>query len=374
MRIVINAFAARIGGGQTYLRNLLARLPDDPDFAALVYAPEGLDLPHDPRIERGRTQIPVTNPLTRLLWERFVLPRELRRFGAELLFCPGGLVNTVPPRGCGTATMFRNMLPFDEKALAQLPPGMQKWRNRILRGQMLRSMKNADLTIFISDFARDVIEEHISPPRAKTIPHGINEAFLTAARDLPRPAASGSQPYILYVSRFEAYKHHFEVTQAYAALPELLRASHRLLLVGETNYEPAEKLRHFIAENGLEDRIELVGKVPYEDLPAWYRNAAAIVFASSCENCPNILLESLGAGRPVIASDVAPMPEFGGVDLAYFSPYDPGEIARELERVLADSDHAQTLARAAARRAGRYDWNETAAATWSALDGIAVTT
>ena len=142
-------------------------------------------------------------------------------------------------------------------------------------------------------------------------------------------------------------------------------------MIGETNYAPAERVAGFIAHEGLGDDIRMLGKVPYEHLPAWYRNAAAIVFASSCENCPNILLEALGSGRPVLSSDVAPMPEFGGVDLAYFSPYDADDISGELEKVLSDQGHANRLADAARERAAHYDWDRTAAATWSAIFDIA---
>jgi len=374
LKIVINAFAARIGGGQTYLKNLLARLPEDPDLSILVFAPRDLDLPDDPRIARGTTAIPVVNPIPRLFWERFMLPRVLRRFEADILFCPAGLLNTRAPPECRSVTMFRNMLPFDEEALSYTPPGPQKMRNRMLKPQLLRSMRRADLTIFISDYARATVEKHIAVQSAKTIPHGIADAFLTAGSDLPRPADTGDDPYILYVSRFEPYKHHEEVVEAFARLPRNLRESHRLLLVGETNYAPAQKVAGLIQANDLSERVRIVGKLPYERLPAWYRNAAAIIFASSCENCPNILLESLGAGRPVLSSDVAPMPEFGGMDLAYFSPYDPREIAAGLERVLTDEAYAKGLAGAAAKRAEHYKWTRTAAETWSALYEIAVTT
>jgi len=370
MKIVINAFAARVGGGQTYLKNLLGRLPEDPDLSILVFAPHNLALPEDPRVRRGRTAMPVTNPILRLFWERFQLPREIRKFGADILFCPAGLINARVPADCRTVTMFRNMLPFDEMALAQLEPGLQKMRNRLLKPQMLRSMAEADLTIFISDFARARIERDITPRQAVTIPHGVNEAFMTAGTDCPRPQETGSRPYVLYVSRFEPYKHHDEVVRAWAALPASLRESHSLLLVGENDFEAGRRVRDFIDREGLADTINIVGPIAYERLPAFYNNAEAILFASSCENCPNILLESLGAGVAIICSDVAPMPEFGGMDLIYFSPYQPDDIAAKLEMVLSDPALARKLGADAARRAGDFEWNRTATATWSAIYAI----
>lgn len=367
MRIVINAFSARLGGGQTYLRNLLARLPDDENLEVFVFAPTTLPLPHDPRLKRAQTAWPVTNPLMRALWERLALPRILQDLRADLLFCPGGLLNTRPPRGCKTTTMFRNMMPFDPAAYRRLPWGRQRLRNLVLRQVMLRSMKRADLTIFISQFARGEIERLTPMPHAVTIYHGIDRQFLRGDAALPRPSLAGAGPYILYVSRFEVYKHHREVVEGYAALPKELRDRYRLMLAGETDYSAAREVNTQIEQLGLTDRVVLTGGVAYDELPGLYQNAHVILFASSCENCPNILLESIASGRPVLSSDVMPMPEIGGVDLLYFSPYDPADIRQKLELILSDETLAERVAKAASARAVQFDWDRTAERTWNVL-------
>lgn len=371
MRIVINALSARLGGGQTYVRNLLARLPADDDLSVVIYAPDSLPLPDHPKLKRARTTWPVTNPLLRAVWERFALPRLLRENRADILFCPGGLLNTRPPRGCRTATMFRNMLPFDRAAYRRLPWGLQRLRNIVLRCGLLRSMERADLTIFISEFARGEIERRTSKPRGVTIHHGIDRQFLPGDTPLPRPAVAGEGPYVLYVSRFEVYKHHREVIEGYASLPARMRDHYRLLLAGETDFEAAREVRELIERLGLGERVILTDGVPYTQLPALYQNSHAVLFASSCENCPNILLESIASGRPVLSSNVMPMPEIGGVDLLYFSPYDPADIGRNLELILSDETLADRVAKAASARAAQFDWDVTADRTWNALRSLA---
>src|SRR5690606_30736703 len=105
------------------------------------------------------------------------LPAFLRREAADVLFCPGGVVTTRVPPGVRTDTMFRNMFPFDSRAMGAMQMGKQKLRSTLLRRAMLRSMREADLTIFISNFAREVIERLTPIPNPVTIPHGISEAF-----------------------------------------------------------------------------------------------------------------------------------------------------------------------------------------------------
>lgn len=371
MKILVNAFSARMGGGQTYLLNLLRHLPDDPGVEILVYAPARLRLPEAPGLRRLSSRWPTENPLLRALWERFGLPGVLRRERVDVLFCPGGVLATKVPPGCRTVTMFRNMMPFDGQVRASLPLGLQRIRNWLLHRVMLRSMSAADLTIFISAHARSVIEKLTTVPRAITIPHGIGEQFRTHSIAMERPDWLPEGDYMLYVSRFDVYKHHHELVAGYARLPRALRDRVRLVLVGENDSPIAVRVDQLVREQGLEDRVLIAGKIAYEALPALYRNARVNLFASSCENCPNILLEKMGAGRPVLSSDVMPMPEFGGDAVGYFSPLDPQSISQAMERVLTDRAWAHELASRAALRSGLYDWERSARETWEAILALA---
>jgi glycosyltransferase involved in cell wall biosynthesis len=372
MNIVINALSARLGGGQTYLKNLLANLPQQPDLNVLIYAPSSLRLPEDRRIRRGATLWPTENPLLRSVWERLVLPRILVREKADLLFCPGGLLTTIAPKDCRTVTMFRNMTPFDERARRAMPFGLQRLRIWMLERLLLASMARADLTIFISDFARSVIEARIHVRGAQTIPHGIAAAFRTHGQTLERPSQLPSSKYLLYVSKFDSYKHQAEVVQGFSRLPRELQQHYTLVLVGDTDHPSVAQIevqKNRLCEAG---KVQILGAVPYAELPAFYHHAEAIVFASSCENCPNILLEGLASGRPVLSSNVMPMPEFGGSGIEYFSPFDPDDIARALHRVLTDPRHARSVAAAALIESLKFDWYESAARTWAALNNLAL--
>lgn len=371
MKIVVNAYSARIGGGQTYLRNLFAHLPARADLEVLIFAPASLQLPAHPQVRRVHAPWPTSNPLARAFWERWALPGFLRREQADLLFCPGGVVATRAPANCKVVSMFRNMIPFDDALVRSMPWGLQRVRNLILKRVLLRSLSEADLTIFISDHARAVIEKLVHIPNPVTIPHGINDSFRCAAETLPRPELAPPGDYLLYVSRFDVYKHHRELVSAFAALPEALRAGLLLVFLGETDMPEAEPVARLVQELALADQVLMPGAVPYATLPAWYQHARANLFASSCENCPNILLEAMAAGRPVLSSKVMPMPEFGGDELVYFSPFDPHDIARAIACVLSDGAVAQRVARAARLRSSCYDWSVTASKTWTRLFDLA---
>lgn len=369
MRILINAFSARNGGGKTYLVNLLSRLPDE-GVLIYLYAHDYLDVPDDQRIIKLKVRFPMENPLPRLFWEKFFLPGILRRLKVDVLFCPGGVVNTKPPSGCRIVTMFRNMLPFDQTVLLGAPSMKLKLRNFLLRRSMLASMERADLVIFISEYARKIIQREISLKTVVTIPHGISEHFCVADVPLQRPALPFDEKYILYVSRFEFYKRHLEVVKAYAQLPDKLRDDYKLLIVGGDDLPSAVKVKDFIAEHGLGLNVVLLGDYPYKKLPSLYKNSTIFVFASACENCPNILLEAMGAGVPVICSDYDPMPEFGEDALLYASPDDPDIFSSQMASLLTSPELLAKYSAKVSARADVFKWSTTSTATWDAILGL----
>ncbi|MCQ4271896.1 glycosyltransferase family 4 protein [Pseudomonas kuykendallii] len=372
MVVVINAFSAKVGGGRTYLYNLLENLPQE-HVKVYVFGYDDLDQFQSESVRRVRTRFPVYNPVLRLFWECFILPVWLARLKADILFCPGGIVNTRAPKGCRVVTMFRNMLPFDEQALADAKSIRLKFKNYLLRKRMLASMASADLVIFISDYARRVIERYISVNRAVTIVHGIGNDFFVGNKALARPALPFSGKYILYVSRFEFYKRHLQLVEAYTLLSESIRDEYKLLIVGGGGGQAAAEVQSFILGRELDASVFLLGEYSYAALPALYKHASLFTFMSACENCPNILLEAMGSGVPIVSSDYAPMPEFGGAAIRYVSPDDPQRISEVLAETLSDPVLLQALSARVIERSLDYKWSRTAMLTWHALFKIANT-
>ena len=365
-KILVNAFSAKVGGGKTYIVNLLQRMPNE-DFRLYIYLPDDMSIPEDKRIIRLRTKWPTENPIFRSFWEQFILPCTLKKLEIDILFCPGGVYNTPKSKQYKIVTMFRNMLPFDPRILFSSDSWFEKIRGILRKRVMLKSMTKADLVIFISNFARKVIESQAVLNKAVTIPHGISKPFYVFDKQLPRPELPFTDKYILYVSRFEFYKRHMEVAKAYAKLPENIKQSHKLLLVGGTDLPYGTEVIEYVRKNNIQG-IHFLGDYPYSKLPDLYKNAELIIFASTCENCPNILLESLGAGVPVLSSNYDPMPEFGGTAITYMNPDDPDDIADKIKKILSKEilqDRNEIKS-----QADKYAWEITAEKTWKELLSI----
>jgi teichuronic acid biosynthesis glycosyltransferase TuaC len=69
------------------------------------------------------------------------------------------------------------------------------------------------------------------------------------------------------------------------------------------------RLESVARETGVAQRVRFVGQVPQSELPRYYSAADALVLASSREGWPNVLLEAMACGTPVVASRVGGTPE-----------------------------------------------------------------
>lgn len=356
--------------------NLLERFP--PDFTAEVYvlAPQCLELPSNGSIiKRISVEWPVENPFARAIWEKLHLPKLLSRIGASVLFCPGGIIGAHPPRGCKSVTMFRNMIPFDSTVRRKYRLGYMKCRNILLRRSLRESMAHADLVIFLSDYARGVIEREVRGKlgNAVTIPHGVAPVFRDKASTNPVVSCVNQWPdgYFLYVSTLDYYKGQLQVVQAYALLKQKRPTPEKLILVGPEYPEYGRLVREEIRKLALENDVVITGALSHREMPALYRNAVLNIFASECENCPNILIEALASGRPVFSSSYPPMPEFAGEAAVYFDPRSPRDLAEKLAMVLADPVRMKDLAGRAEKQSQHYDWDLSAHKTWRLIHQLA---
>ena len=91
------------------------------------------------------------------------------------------------------------------------------------------------------------------------------------------------------------------------------------------------------------------------------------MYASSCENLPNILIEAMAAGLPIASSSRGPMPEVLGDAGLYFDPEDPAGLALRLRELVESHELRASLAQRAFERAADYRWDRCAEQTFAFL-------
>jgi glycosyltransferase involved in cell wall biosynthesis len=375
MRVGVDASNLRGGGGITHLVELLkAAEPGMYGIASIiVWAPDHVLERIEPRPWLKLAYSPLLNgPLpARLYWQHRVLGRLAAKH-ADVLFVPGG-------RFAGNfrpfVTMSRNLLPFDREAARLFGARWMGLKLIALRRAQTTTFRSADGVIFLNAAAQRSVEAvtGVLAAATKLVPHGVSTSFRREpTAPLPLDAYTMERPFRwLYVSTIDLYKHQDRVALATAALrAEGLPIC--LDLVGPA-YRPAlKRLRSVLGRiDPGGSYIRHLGGIDHAALANVYAKADGFVFASSCENMPNVLIEAMAAGLPIACSSRSVMPEVlqgGGV---YFDPLNEGSIADAMRSLTKDPELRSRVARTAHARAYAYTWQRCADETLEFLAGVA---
>ncbi len=376
LTIGIDATNLRRGGGVTHLKELLrvARFDASDIDRVVVWGGRAIlnALDDRPWLDKRNPLALDKGLVQRTLWQLFSLSGAARGAGCDVLFVPGGSYsNNFQP----LVTMSRNLLPFEMPELLRYGWSIFTLKMVLLRFIQSRSYQKAAGLIFLTDYARKVVSLVAGRLSGNTcmIPHGLNPRFNQAPK-LQHNIADydDTNPYrVLYVSTIDQYKHQWYVVEAVAALrqqglPVVLD------LVGPA-YPPAlQRLNETI--NRLDPGrawVRYHGEIPFDDLHHRYAQADLGLFASSCENMPNILLETMASGLPIACSNRGPMPEVLGAGGIYFDPEQATEIVRALQRLIESPTLRTELAHLSYQRSQQYSWQRCADETFGFLSAVA---
>ena len=372
MRVGIDASSLRGGGGVTHIRELLRACDPERDHFSEIIVWCGVatleKLPGDVRWLKLRHVSMLDRALAARVWWRYAHLPRLARQACDILFIPSGLPGFVQ---MPWVTMCRNMLPFEPLERRRYGVSPARLRLEILRRVQARSFIKADGLIFLTEYAKAAVLNILrrAPARTATIPHGVDRRFAMEPRRARRiEDCSDDHPFrLLYVSKVNLYKHQWNVVSAVA---ELRRRGMPVVLelVGGA-YKPAlnrltEAINRLDPENKF---VHYRGNVPFEELHHQYHAADLFVYASSCENMPNILLEAMAAGLAIASSGSGPMPEVLGSSDGCFNPEDSLDMMRTLESLILEPERRQTMASRAYARAQQYSWEACARQTFAFL-------
>lgn len=368
MKIAIDATNLKAGGGLSHLKQLSKQINSQKNVE--VHLIGGIWLKE---IESDNKHIFADEFSTLIKQETFKnnkLPKLLKTF--DIVFAPGGsfFSKTIP-----YVTMCRNMLVFEEKERNRFPKSFTWLRYLLLEKIQVRSFKHSSGIIYISQYAKNYVEQKypiLKFKKSTVIYHGISDDF----RQVPKPQKSiteytSEKPYkLLYVSIINYYKHQWNVVKAVKLMREKGYPI-ELELVGPMEKTLEKKMCDVL--KGSETYIKYKGKIPYEEIAASYKSADMFIFASTCENMPNILVEAMSAGLPIVCSDFGPMPEIlkdGGV---YINPTQIESIVGNLEKILNDPSLREEIAQKAYRYSLDFSWKKTANDTMNFIKQIHTT-
>ena len=232
--------------------------------------------------------------------------------------------------------------------------GLNAWLTR-------KTLQQADAVITVSEaMTRYTIDQHrVRPECITTIVNGFNTGIFH-----PRPREQarhrlGLAPeakLLLYVGRLIEAKGLNELMEAFRTVHER-HPQAQLAFAGEGAMK--SELLQRIEQEGLKGHVRLLGGLPPSEVADWMSCADLLTLPSWSEGYPNVLVEALACGCPVVASRVGGIPEIVREDNGLMHPArNASALAEALLQALQHPWRREAIAQACTRT-----WDDVATET-----------
>jgi glycosyltransferase involved in cell wall biosynthesis len=174
----------------------------------------------------------------------------------------------------------------------------------------------------------------VDPVKIRVVPNGLDDAYLEQVVDGSDSRSSrGAGATVLYCGRLSPEKDPLCLMEA-ARLLFAKRPDVRLTFVGDGPLRP--RIEELATAWKIADRVALVGEVRHDQIAQHMRQADVLCLPSLREGYPNVLLEALACGLPIVATNVGGVPEIVSDErLGILVPTgQPGELAQALDTAL----------------------------------------
>jgi len=251
---------------------------------------------------------------------------------------------------------FRQKLPYIISLRGSDVPGNNQRLARdyrLLAGVFRRIWSHAAVVVANSAGLQGLANRFMPDLEIQVIPNGVD-----TDRFYPAPQTNLTPPLkLLTVGRLIHTK---QVDVLISTVKELEKRNiHAILsIAGDGNL--THQLKQQALDLGLSDRINFLGRVAPDDIPALYRQNHLFITSSLHEGMSNATLEAMASGLPVITSNCEGVEELIKDNGIIVEPRTPDAFAQAVADLVQDPQLYQAMAQNSAKRAKTFSWSAVA--------------
>lgn len=290
-------------------------------------------------------------------WEQIVLPREVKKDEADLLWCPYCTAPLIPP--CPISVVIHDAI-YMNLRIRDTQTLYKKLGVIYRRITVPRAAKNAISVATVSEFSQKEICKHFPVVKKKitVIPNGIEStekpSDLFKNEFFRKSEIIGK--YILGFGSLEARKNTLALIKAYEQLDVSIKKEYQLVLFGFRGYENSTE-KAYIEKQDLVTYIKPLGYITDEEKKCLYSNCSVFVFPSLSEGFGIPLLEAFDSDVPVITSNVTSLPEVAGKGALLVDPENIESISKSISKILMNPELTSMLISEGKKQVEKYKWN-----------------
>lgn len=240
----------------------------------------------------------------------------------------------------------------------------------IIRSLLAFTLRRAQAVIAVSQALKEaIVSLGIEAEKVRVIPNGVDPGKFRPIEkeDARRQLGLPDRSIILSVGNITPVKGFDLLIKSVKVLIEQHGRTDVLLVIAGEGAHRAE-LEGLVAELGLSSHVRFVGDVQHERLVLWYGAADLCCLASVREGWPNVVVEALACGRPVIGTKVGGIPEILTTEeVGILTDRDEHSLADALRRGLDRSWSVDAIL----SHARSYSWAGVARSVFEVASGAA---
>ena len=304
-----------------------------------------------PKVEIISINFPLGHVLLRVIYQNFFLPCSLYRKRVSIYFNPSVVVPIL---------YFRKSIVVIHDLTFKLYPQFYKSRFHNLYLEIMTNIatKRAFKIFCVSESTRtDVIRSyHVSPSKVLTVYNGL----VQHQRSIPTIDKFSNKNVdnfsILFIGTFESKKNIPCLLEALAILLKRGFTNIKLKLVGKDGWG-CEAIYSIIKEKQLIEYIEINKSASDEVIIQSYQESDVLVLPSIYEGFGLTILEAMANSVPVIASNVASIPEVVGKAGLLFESGNPEDLANKIAEIITNPEMSENLIKLGYDNLRRFSWD-----------------